>query len=68
MLRLTEDVDLRRQLGSSAMDWAMQRLCHKQMAVKTQQLYMKVLTAYQNKTSRPTTLERLGSNVVVSTS
>lgn len=68
MLRLTEDIDLRRRLGSAAMDWAMQRLCHKQMAARTQHLYMNVLNAYQNKRPIPATLGRLTSDVVLSPS
>jgi glycosyltransferase involved in cell wall biosynthesis len=68
MLRLTEDVDLRRQLGSSAMDWAMQRLCHKRMAARTQQLYVNVLNAYKDRMPLQGRSKHLVTDVFVTTS
>ena len=49
-LRLIDSPDLRRYLGAEAHKWAQDNFSHLNMAIKTQMLYEKVLTAYNEKT------------------
>jgi len=58
MKRLIEDSALRRQIGNTALQWARQRLCHKLMTAKTQQLYLNVLSCHSDKMDVPVAIEK----------
>lgn len=67
MTKLVEDADLRRQLGNAALQWARQRLCHKLMAAKTQQLYLNALSTHGDRMTVPNSLVSAAANQLQTT-